>query len=456
MTLSADGRVAVSGSGTLLFQVNEGHLEPLTFVRRVLSHAKLDRWNILASSADSNAIVLTTPKDKFPIQAVAIPLWHSEGLNRPIYLEATALSDILGTTEFSIFSPDKMRIHLFIIDPQATQKNKMVSLKTDNTGNSFVMSPIHTLRGYQVTTDKSATIWKTVILSPYQVQDFPVDESGNLPTPPPSPQLQTVARLSQAHAPSLINGNHESKPPPSPLNPDTDARVHKRPSLSVTRNILTMFGSLFFSVYFSVFYRFFFWRRRTSESLSCDATEDHPRQWAPSVSEDDVGNTLDQDAPDDSGDEFCASESLKTPETEIPLEGITVSTVSHASDNTKIGCDVYLHKPSDSGSKKITTIALLCTTHNNPAEATTTDPNTSNIIDKNEIMECCIQFLDGSKPECLMSRCDVDVFCHTLSGEGQVGSDSKYSCRLLQYQMDWGSDLGKSERKIRISPPKVT
>jgi len=350
----------------------------------------------------------------------------------------------------------------------------MVSLKTDNTGNSFVMSPIHTLRGYQVTTDKSATIWKTVILSPYQVQDFSADQSGTLPTPPPSPHVQPVARLSQAHAPSLINGNHESKPPPSPLNPDTDARVQKRPSLSVTRNILTMFGSLFFSVYFSVFYRFFFWGRRTSDSLSYNATEDHPRQWAPSVSEDDVGNTLDQDAPDDSEDEFCASESLvKTPETEIPLEsiietqttkvqpsqsdtGYTVSTVSHASDNTKRGCDVYLHKPSDSGSKKITTIALLCTTHNDPAEATTTDPNTSNIIDKNEIMEYCIQFLDGSKPECLMSRCDVDVFCHTLSGEGQDGNDSKYSCCLLQYQMDWGSDLGKSERKIRISPPKVT
>jgi len=60
LTLSADGHITASGSGTLLFQANDGDLEPLAFIRQILSHAELDSWNILSWDA---AIVLATPKD---------------------------------------------------------------------------------------------------------------------------------------------------------------------------------------------------------------------------------------------------------------------------------------------------------------------------------------------------------------------------------------------------------
>jgi len=68
-------------------------------------------------------------------------------------------------------------------------------------------------------------------------------------------------------------------------------------------------------------------------------------------------------------------------------------------------------------------------------------------------MDRCVQFLDGFEPECVVSSCNVDVFCHgRVPGEREGGSSDGY---LLQYQLDWGSDLGKSERKIRILPPGI-
>ena len=89
----------------------------LAFIRQVLSHAEPDSWNVLSWDASSKAIVLATPKDKFPIKAV----WQFKTLIRPVYLDTTTLSDMLGSTEFSIFSPD-MRIRLFTVDRQATKK----------------------------------------------------------------------------------------------------------------------------------------------------------------------------------------------------------------------------------------------------------------------------------------------------------------------------------------------
>jgi len=104
---------------------------------------------------------------------------------------------------------------------------------------------------------------------------------------------------------------------------------------------------------------------------------------------------------------------------------------------------------------KKTTIALLCLTHNDSstAEDTTKVPST---INKNTVMDRCVQFLDGFEPEFVVSSCNVNVFCHgRVPGERESGSSGGYSCCLLQYQLDWGSDLGKSERTIRILPPDV-
>jgi hypothetical protein len=498
LTLSADGHITASGSGTLLFQANEGHLEPLTFIRRILSHAELDGWNILPSDADSKAILLTTPKEKLPIKAVTVPLWHSKGLIRPMYLDTTTLSDMLGSTEFSIFSPDNMRIHLFTVDPHATGKKQMVALQSDSTGNDFVISPIYTLRDYQAATDKKpATIWKTVILSPYHVQDFPSDDSGILPTPPPSPQLKSIACLSHAHpssdtasssVPSLPSdtcislqstvtiGNDEPETLPSPnsaVNPDNDSFTVQKPSnLPSSQSLVAMFRSLFYSIFFSVY--LLFWGHRNFGPLD-DTTKDRPQSQVSTGQEDDddLLSPLDEDAhDDDSGDGSRESESLFIPETKTLLEGnieiqtthvrpsqsdakvpeatagYAVSDVSRASNNTK--GDVYClqSEPSDSTSQKVTTIALLCTTHNDSSTAEDT-------INAPSVMDRCVQFLDGFEPECVVSKCNVDVFCHgSVPGEREGGS-SDHSCCLLQYQLDWGSDLEKSERTIRILPPGV-
>ena len=490
LTLSADGHLIASGSGTLLFQANDGHdVEPLTFIRQMFSHAELGGWNIPAWDVGSKAIVLTTPKDKLPIKAVTIPLWHSKGLICPIHLETATLCDLLGSTEFSIFSPDNMRIYLFAVAPQATLDKQVVCLQSDTTGNELVMSPIYTL---QATTDKSATIWKMAILSPYQAHDSSSDDSGVLPTPPPSPHLQPIAHLSQGHSSydmamssvtslpsdtlqSPINGNNEPEIFPSlspPLNSDTNARntlqIQKRSNWPFLQSIVTTFRSLFCSFFF--LYRFF-WGHRVFGPLTVrrgNTAMDQPQSQVSTGPEEDVLSSLDEDAPDDSGE--SGSESLvRIPETKILLKGDTeiqttearpspshavipepvtqhaVSGASSASDNTK--GDVY-HLQSDSSSNKTITIALLRTTHNGSstsAEGTVTNHNTPSTT-SNKVMERCVQFLDGSEPECVVSRCDV--FYH-----GQIGNGSTDSCILLQYQLDGSSDLEKSERRIRISPP---
>ena len=501
-TLSADGHIIASGSGTLLFQANEGHLEPLTFIRQMLSHAELDSWNVLPWDAGSKVIVLATPKDKFPIKAVTLPFWHSKV---PIYLDTTTLSDMLGSTEFSIFAPDNMRIHLFTVDPQATPK-QMVALQSDSIGNVLVLSPIYTLRDYQAATatDKSTTIWKTVILSPYHAQDLLSDDSGILPTPPPSPQLKPIACLSQAHptscassdtatssVPSLPSdtcislqsptnsktGNDEPETLSSPnpaVNPDTDTLdalpIQKPSNLPSSQSIVAMFRSLFYSVLFSVY--LLFW----GNSDHLDTIKDRPQsQVSTGTGREDNISPLDEDAHDDPGGDSRGLESLLIPETKTLLEGnieiqttqvrpsqsdpkipeatagYAVSDVSRAPDNTK--GDVYhlQSEPSDSTSQKATTIALLCMTPNDSSTDTT---NALRVINKNGIMDRCVQFLDGFEPECLVSN--VDVFCHgKVPGEREGGSSSGYSCCLLQYQLDWGSDLEKSERTIRILPPGV-
>lgn len=497
LTLSADGHITASGSGSLLFQANEGYLEPLAFIRQILSHAELDSWNVHSWDAGSKAIVLATPKDKFPIKAVTIPLWHSKALIRPIYLDTSTFSD-LGSSEFSIFSPDNMRIHLFTVDPRSTQKKQMVVLQSDSTGNDLVISPIHTLRDYAAT-DKSTTIWKTVILSPYRVQDFSSDDSGILPTPPPSPQLKPIACLSQAHpscdtatssVPSLpsdtcislqspMNGNDEPKTLPSSkpaVNTDTDAlntlSIQKLSNLLSLQSIVALFRSLFHSIFFTVY--LLLWGHRNSGSLD-DTTKDRPQSKVSTDREDSREDNvdlspLDKDSHDDGSRE---SESLSIPETKSLLEGnieiqttqiqsdakvpeatarYTVSGVSRASNNTK-GDVYYLQsEPSDSTSQKKTTIALLCTIH---SDSTAEISNAPSVINEKRIMDRCVQFLDGFEPECVVSRCNVDVFCHGgFQGEREGGS-SGYSCCLLQYQLDWGRDLEKPERTIRILPPGV-
>ena len=97
------------------------------------------------------------------------------------------------------------------------------------------------------------------------------------------------------------------------------------------------------------------------------------------------------------------------------------------------------------------TIALLC--NDSTAEDTINAPSA---INKNRIVDRCVQFLDGFEPECVVSRCNVDIFCHgRVVGEREGGSSTGYSCCLLQYQLDWGRDLEKSERTGYCRPMSI-
>ena len=462
LTLSEDGHITASGSGTLLFQVNEGHLKSLAFIRQVLLHAGLDGWNVLGD-ADSTAVVLATPKDKFPIKAITVPLWHSEHFVRPIHLETTTLSNILGSTEFSIFSPDNMGIHLFTINPQESQNHQMISLESRNIGNDLVISPIYTLRDYQSSADKPTIIWKTTIISPYQIQDSPLDDSGILPTPPPSPHLQPIAHLSEVHASSVTSDicTEPETPSSPPINP-ADASPIQQETPPIPRSILTMLLSLLYFVFFNSLYGLL-WGHRTFGPPGCNnTTEDHAQPQS------EISTGPEDDVPDSPEEKNHASESLTKNSLRDNLETQTTQVQPSQScgeipeaitglelDSTKGGRHVcYIQRdPRDPGSKKTpaTTVALLCMTHNDSSMAEdTTYPNTSNAIDKDGIMKRCVQFLDGSEPECTVNRCNVDV-CY----DEKPGSGGSYSCCLLQYQLDWDSNLEKSGKTIRISPPSI-
>jgi len=370
----------------------------------------------------------------------------------------------------------------------------MISLQFDSTGNTFVMSPIYTLRG-QTATNISPVIWKTVILSPYQIQDFPSDDSSILPTPPPSPHLQLIASPSQSHTlsstamssvPSFPSDTCISLQSPIDINdepgtlPASSINLHntdthdtlpmpKCSNSPVPQSMITVLISLLFSRFFSIFYRLF-WGSQTSGPSRDNTTEDRPQSLDSMGLERDVHSPF-EDAPDHCGDRICASEKIpgtlegieiKTTspsDVEIPetVTGYAIPGVSRASDNRKGGGDMlyYLQsEPRDSNSQKTITIAILCSAHNDFLAADdTTNSNTSiEVMDKNGIMKRCVQFLDGTEPECVVRRCDVDAFYHDgVPREEQ--NDRSYSCRLLQYQLDWGRDLEKSERTVRISPP---
>ena len=495
MAVSSDGQITASGSGTLLFQANERPFEPLTFIHQVLSHVGLDGWNVLACHGDSNVIVLATPKEKFPIKAVTLPLWYSI---RPIYLETATLSDMLGSTEFSIFSPDNMRIHLFTVDLQAKQRKQMISLQFDSTGNTLVISPIYTLRS-QTATNISAVLWKTAILSPYQMQDFASDDSNILPTPPPSPHFQNMASLSQPHTlsstvmssvPSFPSDNCISLQSPinindergtvsaSSINPhNTDTHdtlpIQKSSNSPVPQSMITVLISLLYSLFFSVFYSRLFWGPQTSRPSCDNTTEDRPHSQDSMGAEHRVHSPIGEDTPDDCEDRICPEKipgtlegieikttgpRLSPSDVEIPraeaIMGHAIPGVSRASDNRKGGGDVLYYLQSEPSDSSLITIAVLCPAHDDPLATEGTTNSNISVMDKNGIMKRCVQFLDGSEPECVVRRCDVDVFYRDgVPREELFENDRSYSCCLLQYQLDWDNNLEKSERTIRISPP---
>jgi hypothetical protein len=272
------------------------------------------------------------------------------------------------------------------------------------------------------------------------------------------------------------NGEPENLPSPSPpISPGTNAynTLQIQKGFQFSQNIMAMFKPFFYPFFFVYG---LFWGHRTFGPLRRgNTTKDWPQSQVSAGPEDDVGEL---DVPDDPGDEL---ESLvRVPETEILLQGNTeiqanqvqpsqsnakipeavmehaVSDISRSLDNTE-GDVYYLQSEpsSDSSAKKTKTItiALLCATNNDPLTTSedTTNSDASSVINKNKLMERCVQFLDGYEPRCLVSRCDVDVFYHgKVLGEEQVGSS--YTCCLLQYQLDW---VERSERTIRISPHSV-
>jgi hypothetical protein len=82
-------------------------------------------------------------------------------------------------------------------------------------------------------------------------------------------------------------------------------------------------------------------------------------------------------------------------------------------------------------------IALLCSTHNDSSTAEYTTTNAPSAINKNRVMDRCVQFLDGFEPECAVSSCNVDIFCQgRVPGEREGGSSGGYSCCLLQYRLE--------------------
>ncbi|KAF8971512.1 hypothetical protein BDZ97DRAFT_1247203 [Flammula alnicola] len=135
MSVSTEGRVTISGSGTVLLQ-SDVMQEAGPFIQQVLLHSTLDNWNILASDSKSKAVVLASSGPTYPIHAAVIPLWPSEDIQLPLGLDFSKLTAALASIEmqeFALFTSSKQQMHIFNLQQTEAQKVEKILLDFDST-----------------------------------------------------------------------------------------------------------------------------------------------------------------------------------------------------------------------------------------------------------------------------------------------------------------------------------
>ncbi|KDR84812.1 hypothetical protein GALMADRAFT_233195, partial [Galerina marginata CBS 339.88] len=493
MTVSEGGALTASGSGTIVLQVHEIQSEIKPFIEQLIRHAMLENWTMLLSDPHNNTLILALTGPSHPVHAVVIPLWPSDYMASSLRLDLAKMVNALGNgtiKEFVLFSPFKRHLHYFSPPGKEVPENQKLLLKVDPSGADFTLSAVYKLRKY-LTNKKNQKNWGAIILTPYNIVSPPFFADG-----PPSPHLGR-ADLKPMFSTSLDillpsnAGNENAIEDSNNVNEHledsaVDEKQYPYPSSgpiksTPPRDILSLFQSwlgvflrLFFRIFWSHIIPFGIIRNVRSPKATVDdpKIEDSDDDLIAPTETRDV--QLDEHAPDppiphqigvqttittasENGDtcqDTKVSGSTLLEDMDSGTKNILSSGASHAPDNPEAEEILYVelvYNQDDTPLGRSTAAIMVMPSSNDSFAIANGDPigiSSTSGPGLSDGLGQAIRFLDGSSPQCTVSKIDI-FFYDGWTKKGRVqGTDY---CDLLQYELEWG-DMTKGS-VISISSP---
>lgn len=508
LSVVSGGQIIASGSGTAILQTHQMHTDIQSFIQQNLNHGSLDGWNVLAGDLSSKSVVLASPRGRHPISAAVIPLWSSEHTSAPLRVGLDKMVDAFSSTdlvkEFSLFSSYNLQMHIFT---KTANWSRDLLLQFDSTHGEFTLSPILKLRAAGTPRGIRRT-WAAAILSPYSIVPPPYGTGDLLPTPPPSPHLHPINRLSLPSISSVASAissvdtlaldnspkddeRVDESPPTRPSRSPTPLPVIRRsPSPPRPRSLVQFLLRTIFAS-FTIFVRFFFrifWSRlpmprrfsglQTLTPLDENQGQRSRNDSSASTPQDEVPAPIIPDLPTVIVD-GTDTDTLEDDATQNPDHGSSTSPVelgdnsSNAQNEAGSGpggqssavssglpADDLIYAElrcnvDDMTSRRTTAaVALFPVDHENvdldDEESVIEVDATAQSQGPNVQMEGAVRFLDGSEAECALSKCDAVVHGSSTHTGGSL-EVVKDTCYLLEYQIDW-EEVQKA-RVVSISTP---
>ncbi|KIM48371.1 hypothetical protein M413DRAFT_229773 [Hebeloma cylindrosporum] len=476
ITISSEGRIAASGLGIIVLHMNNIASEADLFIQQIISRSKLDRWNLLSFNSKSNIIALAFPGAQDPRQVVAIPLWSSHDIQLPLN-PANCFADKSRRDAIAMAIGAFSRSGIHILDREIDNEVCLGLGPLDATSTDFHVSvfPVYKL-------PHSSTIicrnWAVGILTSHTRASFS-NQSGILPTPPPSPHLRPLPSLSQSLSASKVNNmspaGSSAAPPDESANDDESFSAISPESLLLAtnsppqENLVSLFTSIFasFGSFFILFIKILLDPILPLGEANFQAkSEDSPfgglDDSASALEQSFVGGTNADGVPGSMPGDSGTQESMPAEREHVEPSPISSVDVIHSRTQPKTlsrslrkSEDVFcVELQYDENQKEEPTTATveilfmplpgqLPSNQDVDSVHATPQPNPK------ESLERAVRFDDGSVASSGLR--EVDVFFHDASTSAGGFLTRKVSCYLLQYQLDVVAL--KKGKVISISPP---
>jgi len=471
ITVAPEGSITMSGSGTVILRKYDMHLDMQTFLEEIMDYSKLDGWKSLFCDPKTRTIVLASSGMRHPISAAVIPLWSArEALVR---LELSKLVEAFSdpVKEFVLFSSYNLQMHIFKEDADRSQD---VLLKFDATHGEFTLSPIIRL-GPPDHPPRIKRIWASAILSPYSIVPSPFASGDPLPTPPPSPHLLPIARLSQPSNSSIDTAISSvdtlpldtDLPVPRPEKELGKASDSLQPSLSPSPLSLvrqpppppqprSLFQFLVRSIFASVtfFFRFFFrilWSRKFSGPQNDNGRVRQNENISPGGNDSSGDNTVvvendENTLPIPSQDNGPSPSELVKSKDNVPGDQQDENDSGHSSlarlPVVPGSCEEVTYATLRCNAEDLTsrtstaTVALFPLRVPSLKNVTTLDDEDPSRVDETLFegsgvgIEGAVRFPNSSHADWSLSKCDSVVH------DGSINNGEQGTCYLLECQMD--------------------
>ncbi|TFK41336.1 hypothetical protein BDQ12DRAFT_679287 [Crucibulum laeve] len=286
--------VTAAGTGTILLQTYDSRKDTNVFARSLLSHST-SALHLL--SCGQTGIVLASPSTKNIVKAVAIPFLDNRQ-NIHIALEPLSAMLFNGITLFSVFCPANHNTCFLDTSPD-DQSDKTLSLISERSGSRFILSPVYDI-GDQNSGSSPGIQWKVSILTSHEpgLAPLALDDADILPTPPPSPRLKPIARISShssneggiSSVPSLTDVGiaFRSRDVPVTTTESSAALIIRSGRPQSSMSVLVFLKHIFatISVFLEMVYRLFFGRIREVEDSDNEEDDDDKHDATESISPD--------------------------------------------------------------------------------------------------------------------------------------------------------------------------